>query len=154
MEYNYNNSSAAYDLSLFAPAPKRKAQPNPQPKQNPQPKLVKPRVKTNEELKAEAAVIKAKTLKFVAMLTVGMLLLGTNIFLHIQDNELNNAIVRLDKELAEKKSEYTKLTSEFDAKFSPENARAYAEGQGMVRRERYHIVYFDIDEGNQIISAE
>ncbi|MBQ5825076.1 MAG: hypothetical protein IIW48_09760 [Clostridia bacterium] len=148
----YNNNSTAYDLSLFAPAPKRKSES--QPKQNPQPKLVKPRLKTKEELEEEAVAIRVRAIRFVSVLVVGMLLLGTNIMLHIQDNELNNAIVELDKGLAEKKSEYTKLTSLFSAKFSPDNAKAYAESQGMVKRERYHIVYFDIDDGNQIISAE
>lgn len=152
MAYNYNNSSTAYDLSLFAPAPKQK--PQAKPEQRPQPKLVKPRIKTKEELREEAAAMRAKTLKFVAMLTVGAVLLGTNIVLHIQDNELNNAIVELDKDLAEKKSEYTRLTAVFNSKFSPDNAIAYAESQGMVKRERYHIVYFDVDNGNQIISAE
>ena len=152
MAYNYDNSSVAYDLDLFAPAPKTKQQPKPE--QRPQPKLVKQRVKTQEELRAEAAAIKAKMLKFVEVLTLGAVLLGTNVVLHIQNNELNNAIVKLDKELGEKKSEYTRLTAVFNSKFSPDNAKAYAESNGMVKRERYQIVYFDIDEGNQIISAD
>lgn len=152
MAYNYNNSSTAYDLDMFAPAPKHK--PQPKPEQRPQPRLVKPQLKTQQELKAEASAIRAKMLKFAAVLTVGAVLLGTNVMLHIQDNELNNAIVKLDKELGEKKSEYTRLTAVLNSKFSPDNAKAYAESQGMVKRERYQIVYFDIDEGNQIISAE
>ncbi len=152
MAYNYNNSSAAYNLDLFAPAPKNK--PQPKPEQRPQPRIVRPQVKTRQEIRAEAAAIRAKMLKFAIVLSIGVALLGTNVALHIQDNELNNAIVKLDKELGEKKSEYTRLNSVFNAKFSPDNAKAYAESQGMVKRERYQIVYFDIDEGNQIISAE
>ncbi len=152
MAYNYNNSSAAYNLDLFAPAPANK--PQPKPEQRPQPRIVRPQVKTRQEIKAEAAAIRAKMLKFAVVLSIGVALLGTNVALHIQDNELNNAIVKLDKELGEKKSEYTRLTSVFNAKFSPDNAKAYAESRGMVKRERYQIVYFDIDEGNQIISAE
>lgn len=151
MAYNYNNSTA-YDLDLFAPAPSVKAEPKPE--QRPRPKLVKPQLKTQDELRAEAAVNKAKLVKFIAVLSVGVVLLGTNIALHIRNNELNNAIVALDTELNEKKSEYTRLNSELNAKFSPANAKAYAESMGMVKRERYQIVYFDIDEGNQIISAE
>ena len=92
--------------------------------------------------------------KFIAVLTVGILLLGTNIALHIRNNELNNAIVVMDTQLSEKKSEYTRLEAALSAKFSPANAKAYAESKGMVKRERYQIVYFDIDEGNQIISAK
>lgn len=152
MAYNYNNSSSAYNLDMFAPAPKQ--QPQPKPEQRPQPRLVKPQVKTRQEVRAEAAAIRAKMFRFAAVLSVGAILLGTNVALHIKDNELNNAIVKLDKELGEKKSEYTRLTAVFNSKFSPDNAKAYAENQGMVKRERYQIVYFDIDEGNQIISAE
>ncbi len=152
MPYNYNNSSTAYDFDLFAPAPK--AKPQSKPEQRPQPRIVKPQVKTQAELKAEATAIRAKLLKFVAVLTVGVTLLGTNVVLHIQNNELNNAIVKLDKELNEKKSEYTRLTAVFNSKFSPDNAKAYAESMGMVKRDRYQIVYFDIDDGNQFIAAE
>ena len=151
MAYNYNNS-AAYDFDLFAPAPKTKSQPKPQ--QRPQPRVVKPRVKSQAELKAEAAAIRAKMLKFVSVLSVGVVLLGANVVLHIQDNELNNSIVKLDKELSEKKSDYTRLNAVLNAKFSPDNVKAYAENTGMVKRERYQIVYFDIADGNQIIVAE
>ncbi len=152
MAYNYNNSSNAYDLELFAPAPKVKAEPKPE--QRPQPRLVKPQVKTQEELKAEAAAMRAKLFKFVAVLTVGVTLLGTNIALHIRNNELNNAIVEVDEELNKKRSEYTRLNSVLNAKFSPDNVKEYAENNGMVKRERYQIVYFELDEGNQIISAK
>ncbi len=152
MAYNYNNSSNAYDLDLFAPAPRVKSEPKPE--QRPRPKLVKPQLKTQEELRAEALSNKAKLIKFVAVLFVGVMLLGTNIALHISNNELNNEIMALDTELNEKKSEYTRLNSVLNAKFSPANVKAYAESQGMVKRERYQIVYFDIDEGNQIISAK
>ena len=152
MAYSYNNSSTAYDLDMFAPA--RKVKPEPKPEQRPQPRLVKPKVKTQEEIKAEAVAIRAKLVKFIAVLTVGVLLLGTNIALHIRNNELNNAIVSLDTQLNEKKSEYTRLNSVLNAKFSPANIKEYAENNGMVKRERYHIVYFDLDDGNQIISAK
>lgn len=152
MAYNYNNSSNAYDLDLFAPA--RKVNPEPKPEQRPQPRLVKPQVKTNEELKLEAAAMRAKLVKFVAVLTVGVTLLGTNIALHVRNNELNNAIVRVDESLSKKKSEYTRLNSVLNAKFSPANVKEYAENNGMVKRERYHIVYFNLDDGNQIISAK
>ena len=148
---NYNNS-AAYDFDLFAPAPKTESQPKA--KQRPQPKVVKPRVKSQAEIQEEAAAIKAKLVKFVSVLSVGAVLLGVNVMLHVQVNELNNAIISLDKELNEKKSEYTRLNSVLSAKFSPDNVKAYAQSAGMVKRERYQIVYFDIAEGNQIISAE
>ncbi len=151
MAYNYNNS-AAYDFDLFAPAPKTKSQPKPE--QRPQPRIVKPRAKTQAELAAEAAAIKARLLKFASVLTVGAVLLGANIALHIQDNELNNSIVNLDKELNEKRSDYTRLNAALNAKYSPDNVRKYAENTGMVKRERYQIVYFDIAEGNQIIVSE
>ena len=100
------------------------------------------------------AAIRAKMLKFVSVLSVGVVLLGANVVLHIQDNELNNSIVKLDKELSEKKSDYTRLNAVLNAKFSPDNVKTYAENTGMVKRERYQIVYFDIADGNQIIVAE
>jgi hypothetical protein len=95
LAYNYNNSSAAYNLDLFAPAPRQV--PQRKPELRPQPRLVKPQVKTKQEIRAEALAIRAKMIKFSAVLVAGVVLLGANVALHIQDNELNNAIVKLIK---------------------------------------------------------
>ena len=143
---SYMNQNAAYDLDRFAVAAPKKERQVQQPVARPT--LVKPQRKTQQELKAEKALNLV-----VAAVCVGFI--GSNIYYRLEINELNGAIVSLDKELGEKKSENTRLNMALNSKISLENVKDYAENVlGMVKRERYQIVYFDLEEGNEIIPAQ
>ena len=149
----YMNENIAYDLDRFASAAPKKEQPVEQPM--PRPTLVKPQKKTEQELKAERRLINKRLVKFVVVAAVCAGFLGANINSRVHINELNKEIVALDKELNEKRSENTRLDMAINSKISLENVQDYAENVlGMVKRERYQIVYFDVEDGNEFIPAQ
>lgn len=143
------NQSLAYDLERFSAAPKRTSEVQP-----PKPRLVKPAPKTTSEIKAEKKYNLKKVIKFLVIAAVCFGFVGSNISYRIQINELNSTIVRYNRELNEKKSENTRLNMELDSKISLANVQDYAENTlGMIKRERYQIVYFDLENSNEIIPA-
>lgn len=149
----YMNDNIAYDFDRFTSAAPKKD--NNVRKPAPAPKLVKPKHKTQQELKAEQRRSLVRIAKFAAVAAVCFAFIGSNINYRVQINELNSAIVNLDKELNEKKSENTRLNMALNSKISLENVQDYAENVlGMVKRERYQIVYFDLETGNEIIPAQ
>lgn len=149
----YMNENIAYDFDRFTSAAPKKD--NNVHKPAPRPTIVKPRRKSQQELKAEQRRNLLKIAKFVAVAAVCFGFIGANINSRVQINELNSTIVNLDKELNEKKSENTRLNMALNSKISLENVQDYAENVlGMVKRERYQIIYFDLESGNEIIPAE
>lgn len=149
----YMNENIAYDLDRFSSAAPKKEKTVQQPVQRPT--LVKPQRKSEQELRAERRFNLIKIAKFVAVAAVCFGFIASNINYRVQINELNGAIVSLDKELNEKRSENTRLNMALNSKISLENVQDYAENVlGMVKRERYQIVYFDLEDGNEIIPAQ
>lgn len=150
---SYTNQNAAYDLDRFASAAPKKERQVQQPVARPT--LVKPKRKTQQEIKAEKVQNLQKIIKFLVVAAVCVGFIGSNIYYRLEINELNGAIVSLDSELNEKRSENTRLNMALNSKISLENVKDYAENVlGMVKRERYQIVYFDLEEGNEIIPAQ
>ncbi len=149
----YRDDNLAYDLDRFSSAaPKKEQQTKAQP---PRPTLVKPERRSEQELKNEKRRNLQKVIKLLVVASICLSFIAPNIYYRLQINELNGAIVSLDKELKEKKSENTRLNMELNAKISPENVQNYAENVlGMVKRERYQIIYFDLENGNEIIPAQ
>ena len=149
----YMNENIAYDLDRFSSAAPKKEKTAQQPVARPT--LVKPRHKTEQEIKAERRFNLMKIAKFAVVAAVCFAFIASNINYRVQINELNGAIVSLDKELSEKKSENTRLNMALNSKISLENVQDYAENVlGMVKRERYQIIYFDLETGNEIIPAQ
>ncbi|MBR4050152.1 MAG: hypothetical protein IKK09_06615 [Clostridia bacterium] len=149
----YMNENIAYDLDRFSSAAPKKEKTVQQPAVRPT--LVKPQRKTEQEIKAERRFNLGKIAKFMVVAAVCFTFIASNINYRVQINELNGAIVSLDKELNEKKSENTRLNMALNSKISLENVQDYAENVlGMVKRERYQIIYFDLETGNEIIPAQ
>lgn len=149
----YMNENIAYDLDRFSSAAPKKEKTVQQPVARPT--LVKPQHKTEQELKAERRFNLGKIAKFLVVAAVCFTFIASNINYRVQINELNGAIVSLDKELNEKKSENTRLNMALNSKISLENVQDYAENVlGMVKRERYQIIYFDLETGNEIIPEQ
>lgn len=147
------NENIAYDLDRFSSAAPKKEKTVQQPAVRPT--LVKPQRKTEQEIKAERRFNLGKIAKFMVVAAVCFTFIASNINYRVQINELNGAIVSLDKELNEKKSENTRLNMALNSKISLENVQDYAENVlGMVKRERYQIIYFDLETGNEIIPAQ
>jgi len=149
----YMNENIAYDLDRFSSAAPKKEKTVQQPAVRPT--LVKPQHKTEQEIKAERRFNLGKIAKFAVVAAVCFTFIASNINYRVQINELNGAIVSLDKELNEKRSENTRLNMALNSKISLENVQDYAENVlGMVKRERYQIIYFDLETGNEIIPAQ
>lgn len=147
------NENIAYDLDRFSSAAPKKEKTVQQPAARPM--LVKPQRKTAQELRAERRFNLIKIAKFVVVAAVCFAFIASNINYRVQINELNGEIVSLDKELNEKRSENTRLNMALNSKISLENVQDYAENVlGMVKRERYQIIYFDLETGNEIIPAQ
>lgn len=149
---SYTNENLAYDFDRFTPAAPKKEQQTAQPAR---PHLVKPQRKTQQEIKAEKRSNLQKIAKLLIVAAICLSFILPNIHYRLEINELNGSIISLDKQLNEKKSENARLNMALNAKISPENVQNYAENVlGMVKRERYQIVYFDLDNGNEIIPAQ
>ncbi len=148
----YLNENLAYDFDRFtSAAPQRR----PASQQPPKPRLVKAKPKTARQLRAERLASRQKVVKLLAVAAVCVSFIGPNIYSRVQINELNSTVMELDKQLSEKRSENARLTMELTAKISPENVKDYAENVlGMVKRERYQIIYFDLESGNEIVPAQ
>ena len=147
-----SNTSLKYDLDLFAPKPTKKEELISEPKPNLT--IVRPKKITKQEFLAQKQYNKVMIIRFLILATLIVSLIAPNICLHIKANELNHQITVISEELRMKKAEHTRLECELAAKFSPTNVQKYAESHGMVRRERYQIVYFDVGNENEIIPAE
>lgn len=149
---SYQNSTA-YDLNMFEPA--RKRQPASAPAR---PKLVKttaPARKTKAQLAAERKAALFKIVEFAVVAALCIALIAPNIFSRIKVNELNGQVAAMTKQLNEVKSENTRLDMELKSKISLANVQNYAENVlGMVKRERYQVYYFDIENGNEILPAQ
>ena len=147
-----SQNGTAYNLSMFEPARKRK------PASAPGPRLVKPGKaarKTQARLAAERRASILKVVEFAIIAALCIALIAPNIFSRIKVNELNNKIVEMTKELNEVKSENTRLDMELKSKISLDNVQNYAENVlGMVKRDRYQVYYFNIDNGNEILNAQ
>lgn len=149
---SYTNENLAYDFDRFTSAAPKKEQKSAQPAR---PHLVKPQRKTQQDIKAEKRSNLQKIAKLLIVAAICLSFILPNIHYRLEINELNGSIISLDKQLNEKKSENARLNMALNAKISPENVQNYAENVlGMVKRERYQIVYFDLDNGNEIIPAQ
>lgn len=150
---SYTNQNVAYDLDRFSTAAPKKEKSAQAPVARPT--LVKPKRKTQQEIKAEKRYNLQRVAKFLVVAAICVGFVGSNIYYRLEINELNSRIVDLDSDLSEKKSENTRLQMALNSKISLENVKDYAENVlGMVKRERYQIVYFDLEEGNEIIPAQ
>lgn len=146
----YDRSNAAYDFDRFDPAKKTGRQPE----TAPQPRIVKPKRRTQAEIRQDKLRSYSRAAKLLIAFAAAVCMISVNLSYRASINELNNRIVTATKSLNEAKSEYTWLNASLTAKISVANVRNYAENVlGMVKKDRYQIIYIDLDSGNEIIPA-
>lgn len=149
------NSSSAYDFDLFeqssaAPQLEPKRRPS-QPQQ--QKKRPRPAQKTAQQRKAEAALARRTAIVRAAVILVFAVIVGLSVNSRSRLNELHGDIVKAQNSLSELQSEHTRLTMMLNSKVSLEKVEEYAVYTlGMVKRDRYQIVYFDLSEGNRVVT--
>lgn len=133
------NQSSAYDISLFESAIPQRA---PEPIQ--EPRVVRRKPKTKQQLKREAiaSALNAAKIFLVAILLFsmfgGILYSRVTLTLHKRDGE--NSKIALEAA----RSENVRLTMELDSLVSDETVDDYAVNVlGMQKLERYQIHYFE-----------
>ncbi|HBL41664.1 MAG TPA: hypothetical protein DDY98_09015 [Ruminococcaceae bacterium] len=145
----YQNN-AAYDFSMFEPAKKR-----PKAQAPARPKIVATNRKTPQQYAEEQKAIRLKVLEFAIVAVLCATAIVPNIFSRVHVNELNGQIATMSKQLNEMKSENTRLNMELKSKISVANVQNYAENVlGMVKRDRYQVYYFDLENGNEILPVQ
>lgn len=75
----------------------------------------------------------------VSLLFVGMF--GVNIYLRGEINEVSAEITKVEKQIAQKESEYTALEVAFDNRVSYKNLESAAAELGMQKAQKYQVNY-------------
>lgn len=127
-------TSTAYDLSRFAPEPRR--QPNVRV------------VKTTKKKTDSKRAFKVRSTVFVLVL---MLLMATTVYSRLQLTETRTQINNKTAELTELESENTYLNFQLESKVSLKNAEEYAVSElGLVKLSSSQIEYVSLNSGNSI----
>ena len=158
----YNDNAAYkqnqnYDLSMFEPAQRRRgaAAPSSAPARRQPLVPTMPERKSKVQLAEERRAAHLKVVVFAVAAVLCFALIAPSIFCHMKVNELNSQVAKMTTQLNEIKSENTRLNMELKSKISLENVQYYAENVlGMVKRDRYQVYYFDIENGNEILPAQ
>lgn len=144
MEYKANYSrryyveSTAYDFDMFTEKPRRTSNVvdfNKAKKKNAE-------VKRKQSLKSKKAhKVNMRTVSavMVSLLFVGMF--GVNIYLRGEINEVSAEITKVEKQIAQKESEYTALEVAFDNRVSYKNLESAAAELGMQKAQKYQVNY-------------
>lgn len=131
-------SSAAYDLSQFAPAERER-----------------PRVKVVTTKKKNSRNKKAFKVKFVAYMVVLAVLMAGTVYSRFQLTEVKSSINTNTTALTALQSENAYLSYELESMVSLRNAEDYAENElGLVRVDSSQIEYVSLCGGNMIETEE
>ena len=131
-------SSAAYDLSTFAPEERR------------QPRVRV--VKTSKNKKRSQNAFKAKCVAYVVLLVV---LMSGTVYSRQQLTEIKSDINKSTAELTEIQSENAYLNYELESTVSLRNVETYAEDElGLVKVDSSQVEYISIQDENKIEAGD
>ncbi len=147
-------NSAAYDFERFdsaVAAPLATPETRRVPRQN-----VYDLPKVNiKQLHREMRMTSLKAARWFSLVAAVAIILGFSINSRSRLTELNSKIVKAQTQLSELRSENTRLDMQLNSKVSLDKVEEYAVNNlGMVKRDRYQIVYFDLSEGNRAVIPE
>ena len=149
---NYNGSTA-YDLTLFE-TKKANAQPKPQ-SQKRQPHVVKPKKKTQQQLRAEARLSIRQSIKILAISGILLTVVGFMIYGRVQLTELSHEYTTVQKQLTIAQSEKTRLSMQLNSMVSLDKVEDYAsKNLGMVKQQRSQVEYVDLSSGDKVVLSE
>lgn len=138
-ELAVDNQSSAYDLRVFDSAMPQKRQ---QPIQNP--RIVRKKPKTKQQLRREAIASALNTMKIFVVAIVLFSMFGGILYSRVSLTLLERDAENIKTELAAAQSENVRLTMELDSLVSDKTVDEYAVGVlGMQKLERYQIHYFE-----------
>lgn len=112
-------------------------------------KPVSRKQEAREAHEARSLAVKACVFALTMFLTIGAI-----IFCHVELTNRQVELARLQSELNLLENEYITLNMKYDSIMSKDKIAEYAETHlGMVKRESYHISYFDIsDESGAVLT--
>ena len=84
------------------------------------------------------------TLKIMAVAVLSIVVIGSLVFQRATINNLSRQISQKQIELAEVKSENTRLSLKLESLKTPKIVGEFAESKGMIQRDSYTINYFDL----------
>lgn len=124
----------------------------PNPSRNAQP-VRRPRVirKTQKQLQEEAKRSRAVALKVVAIAFFLFLLMGFQIYSHVQVDELDSELNSLNQQISVLKSDNTRRNMELNANISLEKVDQYARNElGMVKISDYQVNYVKLSDADAV----
>ena len=94
------------------------------------------------EIKERQSVL--STLKIMSVAVLSIVVIGSLVFQRATINNLSRQISQKQIELAEVKSENTRLSLKLESLKTPKIVGEFAESKGMIQRDSYTINYFDL----------
>ncbi len=146
------NRSEAYDLSFYdLPALRTSAAPQ---YERPAPVQAKPK-KTAAQVRRDSVASALRALKLLVVSATLVLLFGAILFSKISLILIENETANVEAQIAEARSENTRLVMQLNSTASIEKVDAYAVSVlGMHKLERYQIHYFENRDGDKVVVAD
>lgn len=116
-------------------------------------KVRRPRVvpKSQKQLRAEARRSRAAAVRIVAIASVLFLVLGLQIYAHVQVDELDQQLNEINQKISVLESDNTRRNMELNANVSLEKVDQYAKNElGMVKISDYQVNYVKLSEADAV----
>lgn len=134
------NTSSAYDLSMYQPAPKT---------------APKPKLQVVEKKSAKRTLSFAFTPRALGAFAIVVTLVCLMVYNQVCLNEISGEINSIQSELTQMESEYVKMNSEMEAMVSLQIVAQKAKDElGMNRLDKYQTKYINLYGEDKIITAD
>lgn len=150
----YYNQNLAYDYDRFLPREKREEQTD---YSNDADKIINLPKMSGEAgaLRRQRQALRLRAFTVSAVIMVAILLCG-NVFSHVALNETRKSITDAQKNLADLKSEETRLEMQIESLLSYKNIEEAARELGMQKKEKRQVTYIEtgITSFGEVVSAD
>ena len=144
-----NRRGNANDYAVRGTAvPKVRPNPAAQPKRAPKPKVI---TKSQKQLRRETKRSAAAARKILAVATVLFLLVGFQIYSHVQLDELDQQLTEINQQISVIESDNTRRNMELNASISLDKVDSYARNElGMVKISDYQVNYVKLSDQDAV----
>lgn len=144
-----NRRRYADDYSVRGTAvPKVRPRPAPKTKAAPRPKVI---TKTKKQLREETRRSGALARRIVAVAFVAFLMIGFQIYSHVQLDELDQQLTEINQQISVIESDNTRRNMELNASVSLEKVDSYARNElGMVKISDYQVNYVKLSDQDAV----
>ncbi len=147
------DGSHAYNFELFEP---KRAIPTPKKEEPKGPqKLVKPKQKTQAQIRAEIQESNRRIAAILAMASTLMLLLGINMYSRARLTQLAKETSAIQASISEQDARMVDLQSKLTQKMSMSSIEDYASNKlGMIKGNRSQINYITVNGSDSVVYKE